>query len=308
MPKGITIYISSANGPNINTVHSIYCTIMSRRPQIILAGVRNELRMINDDLNSKCDASYRLEISQYRYRDAEAAVYDELSNEYDIILCLYHGPKCVSSVTGRYNQFKQSMELLSKTAAEYEGLKFNLYLRSIFIYLMCFVRPSIKTIYSHSLNPISTYAMYRHYHASNPDLQEYVRYHRLTPETFTLADAQKFHIYFTEKYRQTPESARKELEEMLEEYSMEDLGWETEEEAIEFIIATMNVRAITLELELETPGVKEYLLNKLLTTQIKCDQTVLSPRNKSRRSENGVDPLSKREMTKTRKSRSKSPK
>jgi hypothetical protein len=261
----------------------------------MLAGVRNELKRINDDLTQKCNASYRLEISQYRYRDADAAVYDELSNEYDIILCLYHGPKCVSSVTGRYNQSKQSMELLSKTATEYEGLKFNLYLRSIFIYLMYFVRPSIQTIYSHSMNPISTYAMYKHYHASNSDLQEYTRDRGLTPETFTLADAQNFHTYFTEKYRQTPESARNELEEMLEEYSMEDLGWETEEEAIEFIITTMNVRAITLELELETPGTKEYLLNKLLTTQIKCDQTVLPPRNKkSRRNENGAESSSKR--------------
>lgn len=249
------------------------------KPQIILAGTRNELKNINEDLQRKCSSSYKLELTQYKYRDPGATVYDETSNEYDIILCLYHEQKCVSSVTGRYNQTMNSMEILSKTAAEYEGLKFNLYLRTIFIYLMCFVRPIIKTIYSHATNPISTYAMYKHYHASNPDLQEYTSYHNLTPETFTLADAIHFHTYFTEKYKQTPESAQKQLDEMLEdcsiEYGMEcsiqDLGWETKELAIAFIITTMNVKAITLELDIRNPGIKEFLLNKLLTTEIKCE-------------------------------------
>jgi len=277
---------------------------MSKNALIHLASTRNELQSINEDLHRKCNLSYKLELSQYKYRDADSAVYDETSNEYDIILCLYHGPKCISSVTGRYNESANSMELLSKTAPKYEGLKFNLYLRSIFIYLMCFVRPSIKTIYSHSLNPISTYAMYKHYHASNSDLQDYVIEHQLTPETFTLTDAQNFHTYFTEKYRQTPESARKELEEMMEEYTMEELGWETEEEAIEFIIATMNVRAITLELDLELPGIKEYLLNKLLNTQIKCENNTeivsLNPRNKTRRSKSTLKSSKEQRGTKRR--------
>ena len=247
---------------------------------ISLANTRNELKYINEELQRKCSSSYKLELSQYKYRNLESVVYDETSDEYDIILCLYHGKRCVSSVTGRYNKTRNSMELLSKTAHEYEGLKFNLYLRSIFIYLMCFVRPTIKKIYSHSMNPISTYAMYKHYHANNPDLEQYVIDMHLTPETFTLENAIQFHSYFTEKYMQTPESAQKELDEMIEdcsvEYGMEctvqDLGWETTEVAIAFIMTTMNVKAITLEVDLETPGVKEFMLNKLLNTQIKCEQ------------------------------------
>lgn len=240
------------------------------KSQIILAGTRNELQTINASFQQKCGSSYKLELSQYKYRDLESAVYDETSNNYDIILCLYHRQKCVSSVTGKYNTSDNSMELLSKTAPEYEGLKFNLYLRTIFIYLMCFVRPSIKTIYSHSLNPISTYAMYKHYNAFNPDLQEYTRERGLTPSTFTLADATQFHTYFTEKYR-TPEHAKEELEQMLEEYSMEELGLETEEDAIAFIMTTMPVRAITLKLNLEMPGIKEFLFNKLSSLDIKCE-------------------------------------
>ena len=46
---------------------------------------------------------------------------------------------------------------------------------------MFFVRPTIEKIYSHSTNPISTYAMYKHYHATNQDLQEYVKKHSHYP-------------------------------------------------------------------------------------------------------------------------------
>ena len=251
---------------------------MNNRSQISLSGTRNELTRINQDLQSKCGSSYKLELTQYRYRDVGSALYDPNSNEYDILLCLYHENKCISSITGRYIQSNNAMELLSKTDPKYEGLKFNLYLRSIFIYLMCFVRPSIKKIYSNATNPISTYAMYKHYHVTSPELDEYVKTHNLNPETFTLEHARSFHSYFNEKYKQTPESAQKELEDMLEDCSedngikctVEDLGWETIEHALEFIMTSINFTAITLELDLDRPGIKEFLLNKLLTTQIKC--------------------------------------
>jgi len=238
------------------------------RPNINLAGAGNELSKINIMVNDMCGSSYKLKLSKYRFRDPGSAVYDETSEEYDIILCLYHGLKCVSSVTGRYNKSDKSMELLSKTAHEYEGLKFNLYLRTIFIYLMCFVKTRINSIYSYSVNPISTYAMYKHYTASNPDLEEYAREHNLTPSTFTLEDAKKFHTYFIEKYN-TSERAKKEVEDMLEDFTMEELGWSTTEEAIEFIMTTRS-KAIILKLDLKTPGIKQFLLDKLSGIRITC--------------------------------------
>jgi hypothetical protein len=252
------------------------------RPQISLAGARKEIENINNVLQGKCGPSYKLELLQYRHRDPDAAVYDDAtSNEYDVILCLYHENKCVSSITGRYNKPTNSMELLSKTNEKYEGLRYNLYLRTVFMYLMFFVRPRIDQIYSHSTNPISTYAMYKHYHANNQDLQEYVEHYNLTPETFALSDAINFHAYFGEKNKQTQESAQQELDDMLEDCremynvdcGVEDLGWETKEEAIEFIKTTMNLKAITLALDLGHSGVKDFLLNKLLNIDVKCRTT-----------------------------------
>jgi hypothetical protein len=169
------------------------------------------------------------------------------------------------------------MELLSKTDTKYEKLKYNLYLRTIFIYLMCFVRPRIKTIVSHATNPISTYTMYKHYHATNSDLTEYIKDHGLQPDTFTVADAHHFHDYVANKYKQTLESAEQELENMLEycsetlgtECGITDLGWATKEEAIEFILSTMNVTTITLELNLDD-NIEGFLLRKILEMTIIC--------------------------------------
>jgi hypothetical protein len=257
------------------------------------SGTRNVLDDINKVLHTKCGPSYKVTLSQYRDKDADAAVYDEFSPDYDIILCLYHNDSCVSSITGKYNQSSQSMELLSKTNKDYEGKKINLYLRTIFIYLMLFIRtPKITTIVSHATNPISTYTMYKHYHASNRDLEEYVREKKLTPETFTPADAKQFHDYFNEKNKQTKESAKIQLAEMLEECSesmetecsLEDLGLGTEKEAIEFIISTMSDKAITLEVELKRHDLEKFLLNKLLSIPITCDiQGGRKSRRKSRR-------------------------
>ena len=106
---------------------------------ISLANARRELIRINNDLLAKCGPTFRLQIDQYKYKDKNAAVYDNTHSNYDIILCLYHGNNCVSSVTGRYGENHQSMELLSKTLEEYEGLKYNIFLRTVFMYLMYFI-------------------------------------------------------------------------------------------------------------------------------------------------------------------------
>jgi hypothetical protein len=263
---------------------------MNRQP-IILANTRNELKHLNDELQRKCSSVYRLELSQYRFRNMDSTVYDNNSSEYDVLLCLYHNKKCVSSVTGRYHHLSKSIEVLSKTAPEYGGLKFNLYLRSVFMYLMTFVRPTIKFIYSYSVNPISTYVMYKHYHAFNKDLDDYVKNNRLTPDSFKLEDAKQFHTYFTKKYMQNNETAKKELEYMLEDCEMErgekcsiqDLGWNTEEEAVSFIMTTMNVQAIPLEINLNSPDIKELLFQKTMNVAIRCNSSGGKSRRKTRK-------------------------
>jgi hypothetical protein len=244
--------------------------------KISLANVRHELKMINSDLQRKCNPAYNIQITQYRFRDGDAEVYDESSEGYDIILCLYHRNRCISSITGRYNKSMRSMEVLSKTSIYYEGLKFNLYLRAVFMYLMCFIR-NIDKINSYATNPISTYAMYKYFHAKNNELEDYTREHKLTPENFTIKHAKGFHTYYAEINKMTYEKAEKELELIKQEgYKIDELfGAETEEEAIEFIMNNYNDVAIPLTIKLDLPGIKEFLLSKVMNTQIRCSTITL---------------------------------
>jgi hypothetical protein len=245
--------------------------------------LRSGLDDINQDLYKKCDRSkYSIDLRRYENRDKDVVTYDE-QNNYDLILCLYYNKKCISSVTGRYHAKDNSMEILSKTHSDFENKKFNLYLRTAFIYLMCFVRPSIRTIYSFSENPISTYTMYKYFHVYNDDLNQFVTENHLTPNTFTVEDAKNFHDNFKNKYKKTRESSQVELNEMLEDYSLEELGWESEEEAIDFIMNNMNRSAIPLSLSLQIPNIKDFLLSILSNTMIKCNDSPLGRGGKKKR-------------------------
>jgi hypothetical protein len=242
--------------------------------------IRNGLPTVTQDLYKKCDQSkYYLKLIRYETRDKDAVVYDQ-KPDYDIILCLYYNNKCISSVVGRYHASDNSMEILSKTHTDFENKKFNLYLRTAFIYLMCFVRPSINTIFSFSENPISTYTMYKYYNASNENLDNFARDNHLTPDSFTVEDAKKFHEYFKNKNKKTQENAETELNEMLEDYDLEELGWNSKEEAIDFIINEMSIQVIPLTLSLQTPTIKEFLLAKLSNIMIKCNESTGGTRKK----------------------------
>jgi len=247
--------------------------------------IRNGLPIVNEDLHKKCNSeAYHLELSQYKYRKPDSAIYSSETN-YDILLCLFYNGKCISSVSGNYDATKHQMEIVSKTNQEHEGKKFNLYLRAAFIYLMCFVRPSVKTIMSYSVNPISTYTMYKYFHASNKDLDEFLLTKNLDPDSFTVSHADQFHKYISNKYKHTPETAKESIEEMLQEgYTMEELGWDSMEEAVEFIMKTTkldDVIVISLRLDIQTPEIQEYLLQTLSGIQMKCDNTTPTDQNVS---------------------------
>lgn len=242
--------------------------------------IQQGLPNINTDLYKKCPASkYYLRLMKYKDRDKDTIIYGQ-KNDYDVLLCLYYNRKCVSNVVGKYNNDDNSMEIISTTNPEFEGNKFNLYLRTAFIYLMCFVQsanktPIIKTIFSFSVNPTSTYTMYKYFHAYNKDLAEFVLENNLTPETFTHEDAKRFHEYYQNTHRITPEKAEMELNNMLEDVTMEELGWDSKEEAIAFIMEDMkNIETISLSVSLEeTATIQPFLLELLSKINIGCDKT-----------------------------------
>jgi hypothetical protein len=154
--------------------------------------------------------------------------------------------------------------------------------------------------------------MFKHYHATNEDLHKYVEENNLNPETFTVEDAKRFHNFYHEKYKQSIETAKIEIESMLEdcaelngqECTINDLGWDTEDELIEFIITTMSPKAITLEVKLNEPGVNEYLYNKIniSISNITCfPSTAVKQVSNKRKSIGGKKTIKRRKTTRRRK-------
>jgi len=194
-----------------------------------------------------------------------------MNDNHDILLCFKINNTCFSSITGKFNSSFESIQILSKTEPRYEGFKINIYLRTVFIYLMYFVRPQIKTIYSFATNPISTYIMNKNFNVINDDLQEFMSTHNLTRETFTFENAKQFHAYFKEKYKYTRENAKEELDNMLENERMDYFGWKTDEEVLDFIMENMNDRAIILEINLSNSS-SDSLQEKILNIPIQCKE------------------------------------
>jgi len=267
-----------------------------KKTEFTFAAARSELAKLNESLKREC-SGYNLTLEPYRFVNTNTmAVYDPESSKstYDIILCLNKHSLCISSVVGRYNPGANSMELLSKTDEQYEGRKFNLYLRTVFILLMTYSRPSVSKIFSHSTNPISTYAMYKHFGPTNQELIEFIRPRTLTTETFTLTDAKEFHTYYKEQHDQDAKNnAETKFEEMLN-YGIEwmiELGQipedevecmsredqvsvifgKTETEAIEDIKSNMDGYAITLKIEIsDNDSINETIREKLRSIKIDC--------------------------------------
>jgi hypothetical protein len=250
-----------------------------KKLRMTFVGARNEIPKINTLISDKCEGKlgYTLMLDDFKFKSKEAAVYDDTG---DIILCLNNSKGvCVSSVVGKYNTMSKSMELLSRTDSKYEGKKLNLFLRTAFIWLMYYSRPEVSIIYSHSVNPISTYAMYKHFGATNNDLTQFIAENKIVD--FTLQNAKDFHDYYKLKYRPTRESALDEIE-LMKEFAraetpyvnLEDLGiGDTTEEAIEYIKSNMDVHAITLGIEMSNADeiTQTRLLEKLRSIAIICD-------------------------------------
>jgi hypothetical protein len=256
-----------------------------------------EIDTLNAILHEKCSRKYALELRRYQYIDVDSAVYHP-DAEYDIILCLNYNGKCISSVSGLYHDgktqdetkhyVKDAIEIISKTKPQYEGRKFNLFLRFAFIYLVYFLRasPSIKTVVSFSKNTISTYAMYKYFGATNDDLTDFIRENHISDSTITIDDMKRFHDYFNRRHSKKEEDAIRDLDELLESgQTLEDFGWETREEAIQFIIddfLNSMPYSIPLEVDLEKTA-KEEWLEKLKTIAIRCDPPTPTAKSRKRK-------------------------
>jgi hypothetical protein len=147
--------------------------------------------------------------------------------------------------------------------------------------------------------------MYKYFHATNPDLNEFIRKHNLTPHTFTVESARSFHEFYRAKHKKTKEQAEEELDDMTKDHSMEEFGWDSKEEALEFIMADSNtVHTITLSVPLRRPGLQDFLLHTLSNIAIGCGE--IRPASSSRKTASIKRKVKRRLSSKRSKSSSRS--
>ena len=107
---------------------------------------------------------------------------DDLNSFYtfpNIVLCLFTGNDCVSSITMHFNAFIHDDGVLgkiselsidSKTSLRFEGRKFNKLLRAVAIIISKEIDPTIDTLTSFATNPVSAFIMIKNFNAYTLDL------------------------------------------------------------------------------------------------------------------------------------------
>jgi hypothetical protein len=158
------------------------------------------LLSLNRELHKKCGNALTIQFGNYDQliREKEyVSLYDDQSNDYQLLLCLSKHNDCIASISCKINSTDGSMEISSKTDPLYEGRKYNLLLRCAIILLAPHIfytdTKSIITIVSRAINPISILLMAKYFRATNDVLNQFIANNGLQFETLTFDDMQTFY-------------------------------------------------------------------------------------------------------------------
>lgn len=194
-----------------------------------------------------------------------------------LILCLFLGEKCISSITCKINVDENAIEISSKTNESYQGKKYNLFLRYAIVLILHHLeykkhthntRSSVvplkfASIISRAINPISILAMAKHFYATNESFDTYMIKHHLTYENLTLEHTKHFYDELTYIPDNLPED---ELEEYYEKYI----------DPYDPVVMTIN---------LQDERTIQNAMDKILSTHILCPEkrTMKNKGGKSKR-------------------------
>ena len=88
--------------------------------------IQEILQEINDKIQKKCP-KMKLVLDSRENLTGEIHTFNETPNPEDVILCLYKGENCISSIT--FGIFEQKLTISSRTARKEEHRKYNTFLR-----------------------------------------------------------------------------------------------------------------------------------------------------------------------------------
>jgi hypothetical protein len=128
---------------------------------------KTKLIELNAFLQQKCsNLSLSLDYVYNHKTGSILELYNPNSDDpYSLVLCLYKGNHCISSITINITIKKDGKELSidSRTHTEYERKNYNILLRSIIIIISEHISTDIKYIISIAINPGSAYMMMQYF-------------------------------------------------------------------------------------------------------------------------------------------------
>jgi hypothetical protein len=159
-----------------NPFHFVYIRQTTSEPCREFIQLENAKMMI-DELNKKLlptcpDFRLNLDYITSFPANSTASLYNEeiYPNSYfqpPLVLCLFTGNNCVSSITITFRNTFRKREILidSKTNPDYRGRKFNILLRAVAILISKELIPDITTFTSRAMNILSAFIMIKHFNA-----------------------------------------------------------------------------------------------------------------------------------------------
>jgi|688.fasta_scaffold287972_2 hypothetical protein len=127
-----------------------------------LDAAKEIIRRLNIELDGPCP-DFKISIDYVlNLKDPSfVSIYEDEFNPYSLLLCLFNGNNCVSSLILHFNNTKLIID--SKTHENYEGRKFNKLLRAVII----IIGKSLEAtnIHSDAINPTSVFLMLNSFNA-----------------------------------------------------------------------------------------------------------------------------------------------
>lgn len=239
---------------------------------------------LNDILSKYCGKSLFIEFNYFETMTMDKSLDDfdiyDPESETPLMLCLFRGRKCISSITCKLNIKENAIEISSKTNELYQGKKYNLFLRYAIVLILhdleykkhryntrkSHIPLKFHSIISRAVNPISILAMAKHFYARNEKFNAYMNTHGLTYDNLTLNDTKQFY----DELRYIPDD--------LQEDEIEDY-YETYIEPYDPVVMTINLQDDTT-----VQNIRDKILNILILCPEKKRTRKVSISKKSQKS------------------------
>jgi hypothetical protein len=130
-----------------------------------LNDAKKKITELNKSLQKKCsNLSLSLDYVYDHQTGSTLELYSSLNHPYSdspysLVLCLYTGNHCISSITISIKNFGKELSIDTRTHTDYERRKYNILLSSIIIIISKYLSSDITYIKSLAINPASAYIL-----------------------------------------------------------------------------------------------------------------------------------------------------